>query len=439
VLPQHIELEPKSDVWVRKLGPRFTWAGDIVVYGLTVGNSGFAAAEDAVVRDLMPELLGGGNRIVANLAQLPVGETWSGIVSAALPWGVPGGTVLLNRADVSTGAPEVSYENNTSEWEITTRAARDPNAISVSPTGGVDRAQQLTYTLECENTGAGTAYGVYATATLDPQLNGTTLLVSDRTAMSYSAADRALVWEVGTLGPGEGASTTFTVLVDSKARRARPVIGQAVVYFPSVPEITPTNIVFNIVNGTFSDVGWDHWALLPVEQTFENGIVQGYPDGTYRPSNVVDRGQMAVYMARALADGDAHVPTGPAEPTFSDVLTDHWAYKYVEYACDQNVVVGYPDGTYRPDNPVDRGQMAVYVARAMVAPAGDEGIPDPPTEPTFSDVTGANEWSWCYPHVEYVASEGVVGGYADGTYRPAVTVTRDQMAVYVTRAFRLPM
>ena len=435
VLPQLIELEPKSDVWVRKRGPRSASPGDTVVYSLTVGNSGFAPAEEVVVRDLMPEVLGGGDRIVANLGDLEVGETWTGVLSGALPWEVPGDTLLLNTAHVPTGPAELPTDNNTSQWQTTVQAARDPNAISVSPTGGVERGERLTYTLECENTGLGTAYGVYATATLDKQLNGATLLVSDPDAVSYDPTSRTLVWDVGTLDPGEGASAWFTVSVASDARRARPIIEQAVVYFPSVPETTPTNIV----NGSFSDVAWDHWAVLPIEQTYENGVVRGYDDGTYRPAEVVDRAQMAVYVARALTGGDEYVPTGPAVPTFSDVDTDHWAYRYIEYAYDQQVVVGYGGGIYQPAWSVDRGQMAVYMARALVAPAGDAGVPEPPPSPSFSDVTPTGASAWCYPHVEYVVDEGVVGGYEDGTYRPEYTVTREQMAVYVARAFRLPM
>ena len=75
---------------------------------------------------------------------------------------------------------------------------------------------------------------------------------------------------------------------------------------------------------------------------------------------------MAVYIARALVGGDAGVPTGPATATFTDVPTDHWAFKYVEYAVEAGVVGGYGNGTYRPVLIVDRGQMAVFVARAMV-------------------------------------------------------------------------
>jgi hypothetical protein len=54
-------------------------------------------------------------------------------------------------------------------------------------------------------------------------------------------------------------------------------------------------------------------------------------------------------------------------------------------------------------------------------------------------VTETNEWAWCYRYVEYCAGDGIMQGYADDIYRPANAVTRDQMAVYVARAFQLPM
>jgi hypothetical protein len=102
-------------------------------------------------------------------------------------------------------------------------------------------------------------------------------------------------------------------------------------------------------------------------------------------------------------------------------------------------VQGYPGGNYQPDTVVNRGQMAVYIARAMVSPSGDAVIPDPPEGPAFTDVSAANDWSWCYQHVEYLSDEGIVQGYWDGSYRPEQSVTRDQMAVYIARAFHLPM
>jgi len=82
---------------------------------------------------------------------------------------------------------------------------------------------------------------------------------------------------------------------------------------------------------------------------------------------------MAVFVARGMAGGDSNVPSGPSTATFPDVPVspvEHWAYKYVEYAVDNNVVGGYGDGTYRPGNPVTRDQMAVFVYRAAIQPSG---------------------------------------------------------------------
>jgi hypothetical protein len=167
----------------------------------------------------------------------------------------------------------------------------------------------------------------------------------------------------------------------------------------------------------------------------EAGIVNGYADNSYHPAGAVTRAQMAAYLSRALT-GEAGVPPPPEAATFPDVPTTHWACSFVEYAVSANVVTGYADGLYHPEWQVTRAQMAVFIARAIVEPTGEEGLADyvPPTTPSFWDVPTTH---WAYRHVEYIASQGVTGGYPDGAYRPTVTCTRDQMAVYIARAFGL--
>jgi hypothetical protein len=189
-----------------------------------------------------------------------------------------------------------------------------------------------------------------------------------------------------------------------------------------------------VLGDIFPDVNHYYWAHDYIVACHEAGIVQGYWDGTYRPEEAVTRAQMAVYLSRALAGGDAEVPAGPETATFPDVPTDHWAFKYIEYCYDQAVVQGYWDG-YHPDEVVNRAQMAVYVARALVAPWGDAVIPPPVPPPTFPDVS-SHHWAWKW--VEFCHDQGVVQGYWDG-YHPAEVVNRAQIAVYVQRAFDLPM
>jgi len=438
LLPQQIALEPRPDLWVRKRGPGTASPGDSVTYAITVGNAGTGSAESIVVKDAMPAETGGGTRILANLASLAPGETWTGAVSGTLAWGLPAGTLVLNRAFVPTAPAEAEIANNEALWTTTIQVARDPNEISVSPAGGVDRGQRLTYSLQCENVGTGTAHGVYAAMALDEKLSLVTLLVAEGGAgtVRVDPYSHTLVWEVGTLGPGETASTSFGVAVSSAARRARPLIGQATVYFPSVPEETPTNVVANTVKGSFPDIVWDHWALLPIEQAKEYGVVGGYPDGNYYPLVTVTRDQMAAFIARTMAGGDAHVPDGPGVATFPDVAVGTWAYKYIEYAVANHIVGGYPDGQYHSDIAVDRGQMAAFIARSLCG--SDAAVPVPAGAPTFPDVTDTSPAAWCRKHVEYTVSKGVVGGYPDGNYHPEVTVSRDQMAVFIARAFELP-
>ena len=184
------------------------------------------------------------------------------------------------------------------------------------------------------------------------------------------------------------------------------------------------------------------WAARQIIACATANIVEGYEDGLYHPEVLITRDQMAVYITRALLrpDGDAGIPTPESPPTFSDVPPDHWAYQQIEYAVSQNVVQGYSDGTYRPEAVVDRGQMAVYIARGIVAPNGDAGIPDAGPSATFPDVPGENdEWVWCWKHVEYLFLRYVVTGYMDGYYHPEFPVTRDLMSAYITWGLQLPL
>jgi len=211
----------------------------------------------------------------------------------------------------------------------------------------------------------------------------------------------------------------------------------------TAPEVTDT-----IELVTFSDVPESYWAFAEVMACVDADVVAGFPEADYRPEQPVTRDQMAVFLARSLAGGDANIPAGPPDPTFSDVLSDYWAYDAIEYLAAEGVSLGYPEGDYRPAQSVDRAQMAVYIARSIATPVGEAGLADylPPVEPTFTDVPPDH---WAFRYVEYCAAQAIVHGYPctgddcpeDGLprYEPDWVVTRGQMAVYVTRAFGLPV
>jgi hypothetical protein len=186
----------------------------------------------------------------------------------------------------------------------------------------------------------------------------------------------------------------------------------------------------------FRDVAYSYWAYQYIMTATGDGLSAGYPDGTYHPDQVVTRDQMATFMARATAGGDANVqvPTGVAEPAFSDVPESYWAYRYIEYVAARGIATGFPGGGFGPSRPVDRAQMATFVSRGMAVRTGGSSLEtyEPPAMPTFRDVPPDH---WAYPFVEYSAAQGIVQGYPDGTYQPDTACARDQMAVFLTRAF----
>jgi len=122
--------------------------------------------------------------------------------------------------------------------------------------------------------------------------------------------------------------------------------------------------------GKFRDIASNFWACKEIEALASTDIVEGFPDGTYGPYLVVDRGTMAVFVARGMVGGESLVPPGPLQPSFPDVPPVFWAYDHIEYAVSEDVVKGYLDGTYRPLTAVERDQMAVFLWRAFIMPTG---------------------------------------------------------------------
>jgi uncharacterized repeat protein (TIGR01451 family) len=135
-------------------------------------------------------------------------------------------------------------------WDFVTEAqciraltAHDPNAL-YGPQAATP-GQTIEYTVEWENEGKGIAFGVYVETYLPPELDETTLSIGGNGV--YFPGSRTLMWEIGELGPGKGDSVTFTVQVPTATVSGTMIVAEATVFFPSVPETTPTNLVVTII------------------------------------------------------------------------------------------------------------------------------------------------------------------------------------------------
>ena len=110
---------------------------------------------------------------------------------------------------------------------------------------------------------------------------------------------------------------------------------------------------------SFPDVNSGNNASGYIESAAELNIIQGFPDGTFRPDDEVTRGQMAIFIARAFA------MQAQADMDFTDMSPSMAAYDSVAKILFENITEGFPDGTYRPDDGVTRGQFSAFLSRTL--------------------------------------------------------------------------
>src|SRR5690606_35516477 len=91
----------------------------------------------------------------------------------------------------------------------------------------------------------------------------------------------------------------------------------------------------------------------------------------------------------------------------------------------EGIAEGYADGSFGPTVPVSRQAAAAFLHRAAGSPAFA-----PPAAPTFADVPSTHAF---FTEIEWLAAEGIAEGYADGTFRPTATVSRQATAAFLHR------
>ncbi|MCJ7751049.1 MAG: methyltransferase domain-containing protein, partial [Armatimonadetes bacterium] len=94
------------------------------------------------------------------------------------------------------------------------------------------------------------------------------------------------------------------------------------------------------------DVPAGFWAAKEIATLIRAGVIFWPADGLFHPDRAVCRGDLAVWLARALAGSDSALPTPSGRPTFIDVAVDDARYRSIEYAFARGVISGYADGAY---------------------------------------------------------------------------------------------
>ncbi len=216
-------------------------------------------------------------------------------------------------------------------------------------------------------------------------------------------------------GTGNGA-VTYTVANNSATSRR-------------VGTITIANQTFTVLQGAaFLDVPVGHPFYTEIGKLSARGVTLGCDANNYCPTQTVTREQMAAFLIRALGDFN---PSTPVSQRFTDVPPANQFYAFIEQMAIRQITLGCGGGNYCPSDPVTREQMAAFIIRAL-----GELNPPTPAMQRFNDVPPSNSF---YNFIDRMAVLNITLGCSTSPplYCPTNSVTREQMAAFLVRAFNL--
>lgn len=195
-----------------------------------------------------------------------------------------------------------------------------------------------------------------------------------------------------------------------------------------------TGKIYQLQYTTFADVPVAHIFHRYIEGFYNAGITAGCSDSPkmYCPDNSVTRGEMAVFIERAMGNFS---PTPSPSGMFTDISGGDPFKPFIEELYNAGITSGCSTSPLRycPSLPITRAQMAVFIERAL-------GNFSPTPSPTgmFSDLSPSDPFT---PFVEQLYNDGITSGCAAGPlqYCPGAFVTRGEMAVFLDRAFGIPL
>jgi subtilisin len=168
----------------------------------------------------------------------------------------------------------------------------------------------------------------------------------------------------------------------------------------------------------FSDMSNESWFNSYLVYLHSKKVLNGYSGNRLMPNKLVTRAEAVAMLGRALGlDGEKR------STRFSDVPVSSFASGYIEAAAEQGIVNGRLDGSFRPDQPVTRAEMAILLARAYKLPVV-EGI-------SFKDVNSSMAG---YQEIRNLAGSKITEGYPDGTFKPGLSMDRATYAVFLAKA-----
>ncbi|MFF2092600.1 Ig-like domain-containing protein [Paenibacillus sp. NPDC058174] len=190
------------------------------------------------------------------------------------------------------------------------------------------------------------------------------------------------------------------------------------------------NSAYALVQGnvSFTDIS-KHWAGTTIQILAKKYIVEGRSTSKFEPEKPITRGEFASYIAKGLGLAGNKA----AASKFRDVNTGTAMAAYIGAASEAGIVQGNSDGTFKPNSPISRQEMAVMMTRASKA-AGVTVTLQSSTSSYLSKFSDRSKIaSWAQTDVAKAVYTGVITGKTTTTFSPTTNATRAEAVVMIKR------
>ncbi|MFR8710644.1 MAG: Ig-like domain-containing protein [Anaerotignum lactatifermentans] len=153
-----------------------------------------------------------------------------------------------------------------------------------------------------------------------------------------------------------------------------------------------------------------HWAQNTINKWVDKGDISGYPDGTFRPNNMITRAEFVVLVNNAMG----YTKSGYAY--FSDVPSHYWGKNAIQTGVAAGYISGDGNGIFRPNDPVTRQEAAAMISRILDLKQNESRAY------RYTDSYAISNWAKGV--VGAVSDAGIMAGYPDGSFGPNRVLTR---------------
>lgn len=217
-------------------------------------------------------------------------------------------------------------------------------------------------------------------------------------------------------GGGGGSRGGTTTIIDNSRKFTKDMFGVEhpthISYIKGYPDgsVQPegkitreevTSVLYRIMNheyeepfvatgDVFPDVKMSRWSALDIEYMADKGVVSGYPDGEFKPQNILTRAEFATLISLFVK-----LEKTKEENPFVDLEETHWAYENILKLAESGLMEGYEDGTFRAENEITRAEVMVVINKILGRNPSEEYV----KSLDFNPYTDLEKSKWYYTAV----------------------------------------